>query len=208
METNINTLSILIPSIPERKENLFRLQKELYKQAFAIHNTFPIIGCIEILVDDSKSFLNGGLKVGKKREGLIRRAQGRYVCFLDDDDIPAPNYVKTLLELCAEGNHVVTFMALFKLNDYWGMVNMSLKNKENEQATPDKIIRRPPWHICPVWTEFARLYDFKDVNNAEDFEWMEKVLSHCATESHTDKILFQYNHNSNSEVDKIENLNK
>lgn len=201
----MNTLSILIPSIPERSEKLKMLQKELYKQAFNLHASFPGHGYIEVLVDDSKSFLNGGLSIGKKREALIKRANGRYVNFLDDDDTISPEYVKTLLELCSYGRHVCTFRSLFKLNDYWGLVNMSIYNKENEQATPERMIQRPPWHICPVWTEFARIYPFNDVNNAEDFEWMEKVLSHCENEAHTDKILFQYNHGDHSEADKITN---
>jgi hypothetical protein len=202
----MNTLSILIPSIPERKDKLIRLHAELYKQAFEINNTFPILGHIEVLVDDSKSFLNGGLSIGKKRSALVKRAQGKYLNFLDDDDTIAPNYVKTLLELCSYNKHVCTFRSLFKLKDYWGIVNMSLSNKENEQATPDKMIQRPPWHICPIWTEFARKYEFSDINNAEDYQWMEKVLSHCQTEAHTDKIIFQYNHGDHSEADKIENL--
>lgn len=201
----MNTLSILIPSIPSRRDKLNTLHAEIYRQAFAIHNTFPVIGYIEVIIDDSKSYLDGGISIGKKRDNLIRRAQGRYVCFLDDDETISPDYIKTLLLLCNEGSHVVTFRALFKLTDYWGLVNMSLFNTINEQATPEGIIQRMPWHICPVWTEFARLYSFNNKNNAEDFEWMKKVLKHCHTESHTDRIIFQYNHNSNSEADKIEN---
>ncbi len=201
----MNTLSILIPSIPSRRNKLLAIREELYKQAFAIHSTFPTVGYIEVLSDDSTSFLDGGLSIGKKRELLVRKAQGKYLCFLDDDDTISPDYVKTLLSLCSENNHVVTFRSLFKLTDYWGLVNMSLSNRFNEQATPERIIQRPPWHICPVWSEFARIYPFSDINNAEDFAWMEKVLSHCQTESHTDKIIFQYNHNSDSEADKIEN---
>ena len=202
----MNTLSILIPSIPSRKDKLLRLQTELYKQAFALHATFPGHGYIEVLVDDSKPFLDGGLSIGKKRESLVQKAQGRYVLFLDDDDTISPDYVKTLLELCSKGMHACTFRALFKLQDYWGLVNMSIENKENEQATPDRMIQRPPWHICPVWTEFARIHPFNDSNNAEDYEWMEKVLSHCQTEAHSDRIIFQYNHGPGSEADKIENL--
>lgn len=200
---NNNTLSILIPSIPSRRAKLERLHAELYRQAFALHTLAPGSGYIEVLIDDSKPFLEGGLSIGKKREALVQRAQGKYICFLDDDDTVSPDYVSTVLGLCAQNKHICTFRALFKLADYWGTVNMSLLNKENEQARPEGVIQRPPWHICPVWSEFARIYPFEDINNAEDFAWMEQVLRHCTTEAHTDKIIFQYNHGNHSEADKI-----
>lgn len=200
-------LSILIPSIPERSANLNMLldnifiQNELAKKI----DCFEYMGGIEMCIDDSKSFLNGGLSIGKKREGLVKKATGKYLCFLDDDENISPNYVETLLRMCNEDKDVCTFRSIFKLKDYWGLVDMKMVYKVNDQASPDYTIRRPPWHICPVRSEFAKLYPFEDINNAEDFKWFEKVLSHCTSEAHTDRILFQYNHNINSEADKIEN---
>lgn len=198
----MNTLSILIPSIPSRWYRLVVLREELYRQAFNVHVLGR--GMVEVLVDDSPAFLDGGLSIGKKREALVKRAQGKYVCFLDDDDQPSPDYLETLLGLTAKGKHVCTYRALFKLADYWGLVNMSLKNPENEQATPERMIERRPWHICPVITEFALNTPFEDISNAEDSRWMEGVLKHCETEAHSDRILFQYNHGAASEADKIE----
>lgn len=107
--------------------------------------------------------------------------------------------------MCNYGQDVVTFQALAKLQTAWGIINMKLAYKVNDQFTPEHTIRRPPWHICPVRSEFAKLYEFEDINNAEDFKWFEKVLTHCTTEAHTDKILFQYNHGTHSEADKITN---
>ncbi len=190
-------LSILIPTIPYRYRYMQRLFDELRKQSD--NYKLPI----EVLTMPGPPFLNGGLSIGKKREALVKGATGKYLCFLDDDDTISPDYVETLLRLCNEGKHVCSFRAIYKLQTYWGVVNMSLSNRENEQATPERIIQRPPWHMCPVWSEFAKLYEFKDINNAEDFDWMQRVLSHCQTEAHTDRILFQYNHGPHSEADKI-----
>lgn len=191
-------LSILIPSIPERSYKKFELEFNLKVQAVK-HN----ISKVEILSDCRPSFLKGGPSIGKKRDDLVKAATGKYLCFLDDDDTVSPDYIETLFRLCNEGKHVCSFRALYKLKTYWGVVNMSLQNKENEQATPERIIQRPPWHMCPVWSEFAKQYEFKDINNAEDFDWMQRVLTHCEAEAHTDRILFQYNHGSHSEADKI-----
>lgn len=197
-------LSILIPSIPERKKLLNNLMNELKRQ-LSIIKYHESLGEIRILYNDGKSFLDGGLSIGKKREQLVMQSTGKYLCFLDDDETISPDYAETLLRLCNQDQDVCTFKAFSKLESCWGIINMSLKYKVNDQFSPEYEIRRPPWHICPVRADFARLYKFKDKNNAEDFEWFEKVLTHCTTESHTDKIIFQYNHGKHSEADKIEN---
>jgi len=85
---------------------------------------------------------------------------------------------------------------------------MRLAYKVNDQFTPEHTVRRPPWHMCPVRSEFAKLHEFEDISNAEDSRWFEQVLTRCTTESHTDKILFQYNHGNHSEADKITNHGK
>lgn len=206
METeNIQPLlSILIPSIPERKELLDKLLIELNCQITECSDLINY-GHIEILVENGQTFLNGGRSIGKKRQLLLDNATGKYILYLDDDENISPNYIETMLRLCSEDKDVCTFRAIIKLKYYWGLVDMRLLYKENDQATPEFIIRRTPWHINAIKTEFAKLYSFEDKNNAEDYVWMEKVLTHCTTEAHTDRILFQYNHGIGSEADRIEN---
>lgn len=205
--TGITILSILIPSIPKRADKLSKLFHILWAQIDQLKQ-HEMLGKVEIIVDDSVSFLDHGLSIGKKRQGLVNEATGKYLCFLDDDESIAPNYVETLLRLCNCDLDVCTFRSIIKLESAWGMVDMRLVYKTNDQFSPEYIMRRPPWHICPVRSEFAKLYEFEDINNAEDYAWFEKVLSHCTTEAHTDKILFQYNHNKNSEADLITNTKK
>jgi len=196
-------LSILIPSIPSRRDKLSLLFCELADQRRNLMDNHPSISEIEILVDNSPAFLDGGFSIGDKRGMLVDRSSGKYVCFLDDDESIAPNYVESLVRLCLQDADVVTFRAMAKLKDFWGLVDMRLAYKVNDQMTPEYTVRRPPWHMCPVKSKYAKLYKFEDKNNAEDFEWMEKVLRHCTTEAHTDKILFCYQHGDHSEADKI-----
>jgi hypothetical protein len=76
----------------------------------------------------------------------------------------------------------------------------------NEEATPDRIIKRNAWHICAVKTEYAKLHTFEDINYAEDWKWFEQVLTHCQTEAHTDAVIHSYQHSAQtSESDKITN---
>lgn len=198
-------LSILIGTIKERNERFTVLHNELIRQKTYVESFHPSLGTIEIVVNGDTRYLDGGPSIGEKRQALLNAAHGEYICFLDDDESISPDYVETLLRLCGYGQDVCTFRALLKLETYWGLVDMRLAYKLNDQSTPEHTMRRPPWHICPVKRKYAILHKFTDKNNAEDFEWFERVLAQCTTDAHTERILFQYNHGIGSEADKIEN---
>lgn len=197
-------LSILIPSIPERREKLLKLTNELYKQCLALQTTHPTLGSVEILVDDSVKFLDGGLSIGGKRDLLKQRASGKYLCFLDDDDWVFPNYIETLVRLCNEGKHIVTFRTIVKNDYYCATIDMDLNTLVNTEVSPHGITNRTPWHICPVLSSIAKNEPFSIMNHNEDWDWMERVLKNVKTQSHSDMILTQYNHSeAGSEADKI-----
>lgn len=199
-------LSILIPTIPERGKIFTELFNEVHKQVAYMATVHPTLGEIEVLVDDSKRFLDGGLSIGKKREALVHRASGKYLCFLDDDESIAPNYVEVLVRLCQVNRDICTFSSLAKLDNFWMVVDMSMIWPHNEQARPGGIHRKP-WHICPVRSSIAKKHSFPDNNYGEDWGWMEKVLKDCRTEAAGfPQIIHQYNHSSkHSEADKIIN---
>lgn len=202
--TGVTILSILIPTLPSRQKQFDELIHEIRGQSYNLSKEHPMLGVVHVAWDDSASFLNGGLSIGKKREELIKRAEGKYLCFLDDDEDIAPNYVETLVRLCQHDRDVCTFRNLTKTDNYWTIVDMSLNYAHNDEANANYITRRSPWHICPVKTEFAKLYDFEDINYGEDWKWFEKVLKHCANEAHTDAVIHCYNHSSkHSEADRI-----
>jgi len=198
-------LSVLIPSIPDRRSKLIALTNELYRQVLALQTTHPSLGSVEILVDDSKKFLDGGLSIGSKRDLLKQRASGQYLCFLDDDDNVMPNYIETLVRLCNEGQDIVTFRALVKNDYYCSLIDMQLATLVNTEVSPHGNIARTPWHICPVKSAIAKNEPFAlDKNHNEDWDWMARVLKNVHSESHGDMILTQYNHSeAGSEADKI-----
>ena len=197
-------LSILIPTLPQRKKMFNILRKNLTAQIDFVHSTHPSLGQVEILFDSSKKFLKGGLSVGAKRDALKCRATGDYLVFVDDDDIVAPNYLESILRLMESNPDIITFRSLYKSSTYWGIVDMNLNHAENEQMNDSTIVKRQPFHVCPIRTSIAQLHSFPDINNAEDWGWMVKVLTDCKTQSHSDQILHQYNEFASvSEVNKI-----
>ena len=197
-------LSILIPTLPQRKKMFNILRKNLTAQIDYVHSTHPSLGQVEILFDSSKKFLKGGLSVGAKRDALKCRATGEYLVFVDDDDIVAPNYLESILRLMESNPDIITFRSLYKSEHYWGIVDMNLNHAENEQMNDSTIVKRQPFHVCPIRTSIAQQHSFPDINNAEDWGWMVKVLTDCKTQSHSDQILHQYNEFASvSEVNKI-----
>jgi glycosyltransferase involved in cell wall biosynthesis len=200
-------LSILIPSIPERSLKLNKLLLHLQKQIDYCDNIHRTLGKVEVVVDDSKRFLQGGLSIGDKRNGLLNRSTGKYICFLDDDDWTSPDYVETLLRLCNQDKDVCTFKSLFKCDDYWTVINMQLGNS-NDGATPEREVKRNAWHVCPIRRDIAIEYEFNGLNHNEDWDWMGRVLNGVKTEAHSERILHNYNHYKlDSEADKILNEN-
>lgn len=205
MSAKNNVLSILIPSIPERIEKFTGLKREIMTQINYIYEVHPALGSVQVVTNLSKSFKDGGPSIGRKRQTLIERASGKYLCFLDDDESVAPNYVETILRLIYDDDpDVVCFRSIAKMDNFWTIIDMSLKNKENEQATPDNIVNRLPWHICPVRSEFAKKEIFNDSNYGEDWQWFERVLKLCKMEVKSNAVIHQYNHsNKHSMADNV-----
>lgn len=195
-------LSILIATTPDRNEMFTRLYNELHRQLEFMQSFHTSLGEIEIIVDDSKRFLDGGLSIGKKREALLMRSKGKYSCWLDSDDWISPMYLETLVRLCQHDRDVCTFRNMTKLEAYWMVVDMSI-HYPNDQPNPNYTVRRKPWIVCPIRTEFAKLFKFPDSNYSEDSEWLDKVLTRCTTEAKTEQILHEYRHGKHSEADKI-----
>lgn len=197
-------LSILMCTIPEREKEFVSLLRKFQYQWKRLEYQHPTLGFVEVVWDNTESFLKGGISIGVKRNGLVNKARGKYLLFLDDDEDIAPNYLETLVRMCHQNKDVVTFRDLTTTDFYWTVIDMSLKHTEDEQATPDRIVKRKPWLVCPVRSDYAKRFSFPDINYGEDAIWMNQVLTLCETEIHTDQILRSYRHSSkHSEADKI-----
>ena len=96
-------LSILIPTLHSRKVKLERLMKLLRDQ---------LQPDIEVLLEPDK----GEVSIGCKRNALLHRALGDYVCFIDDDDTVSPDYIACLMEGIYRGVDVVSIRGRFSEN--------------------------------------------------------------------------------------------
>ena len=149
-------ISILILSIPSRTESVTALMKKLEGQLGNRRS-------VEILVlTDNKS-----QSISEKRNVLLQAARGQFVCFMDDDDGIANNYVDALLTAATENPTVdcISFDQFCSLdgepmNVSFGIGNPHGQLWRNEEGLLGDI-KRPPYHMCLWRREIAQSEEFR-----------------------------------------------
>lgn len=177
-------LSILIPTMPKRAKQLAGLTAMLKAQ----------IGtrAVEILTDDSEG------TVGAKRNTLLQSAKGEYVCFFDDDDTPAPNYINLIISAiqsnpdCCSLNGVITTDG----KDPKTFIH-SIEYKSWFER--DGIYYRPPNHLNVIKSSIAKQFQFPEKNFGEDAAWSMAICDSgvLKTEAVINETLYYYTYISN-----------
>lgn len=90
-------LSILMPALSERCWEL--LHSELMRQVRLVYQ--PVQVLVELDCGERSS--------GSKRQALLDKAAGKYICYVDDDDRVSADYVQSLVNGCMSDSDVVTF---------------------------------------------------------------------------------------------------
>lgn len=137
---------------------------------------------IEILIADQEDW-----SVSDKRQWCLDEARGDYLCFCDDDDLVASDYVERIYPLL-DGVDYVGFRLQLYID---GM----------PQKPTFHSLRYPEWsddaagyyrnvsHLNPVRTEIARQGRF-DGGYGEDKRWADQV--HPVTEHYVDDVMYKY----------------
>ena len=201
-------LSVLICSLQKRLSKFTLLAEHLEKQVQG--------NPVEILwLGDNKT-----MSVGEKRNKLLTISKGDYVCFVDDDDWVADDYIDEILRGIASKADCVTFNAVYTSVDtlsptlplsakggknlplegdkkgYPGNVETidvyySLKNILNVDE-PGKPRLRVPNHLIPMKREFALATMFAEKNFGEDTDYGLRVRRILKTEYKIEKPLYYY----------------
>jgi glycosyltransferase involved in cell wall biosynthesis len=165
------TLSILICSvdIEERQIKLKKLISELNRQ---ISKNYAE-EIIEVIVDTD----NMNKSVGQKRNDLIEKAQGQFICFIDDDDFITENYLSVILHHLNSGidilligiEHIVNGVNQTKI-----LPSLYLDNL----TTSEVVFKTNHFHLCPHKKSIAERVLFDCVNFAEDMIYSQKMVKH------------------------------
>lgn len=176
-------LSILIPTMPKRIGLLNRLLKVLNAQ---------VTDEVEILTYSD----DGRITTGRKRNDLIQQAQGKYVVFVDDDDMVADTYINDILGAAKHNPDCITFRGWMTTdNRSKTEFRLSINYPYSEGWYEGKMIYfRYPNHITPIKKEIAIKVQFPNVSIGEDYSYATQLhkLGLLKTEVHIQKELYFY----------------
>jgi glycosyltransferase involved in cell wall biosynthesis len=188
-------LSILILTLPTRIDCYSSLIKSLNQQV--IENN--LINRVQILsFCDTKE-----ISVGEKRNILLNKSCGRYVCFIDDDDVISDDYLIRLISAISSNADVITFCGDYVENNLRTAFSISMVHRGNYNHT--NIFYRLPNHLCPVKREIALSCQFTDKNFGEDSDYAERINKHLKNEFHIQDKLYFYMYDSNTSQTKPNN---
>lgn len=171
-------LSILIASLPERAEFLKRMLGYLG----------PMPEGAEVVIDLEPR----GMSTGQKRNNLIDKAQGEWVCFVDDDDYVAPDYVSSIMEALEQNPDCVTFQGKY-FQDTVFVFDWTIKLGERYEERGGHVYRWPN-HLSVMRKSIASSVKFPPITQGEDYAWSRSIMEQglLKTEVHIPKQLYYY----------------
>jgi hypothetical protein len=132
------------------------------------------------------------LGVGGKRDIMRQRSTGEYVCHFDDDDLPAPDYIATILPLLDGVVDYVGFQLYVTVNKkYIGPTIHSLEYSGWTDDYNDPKHFRDISHLNPMRRELAMLKPFSGPIG-EDHRWSDSMRGLVKTQHYVDKVLYYY----------------
>ena len=188
-------VSILIPTLLERKDKFAELLEKIEKQIKENQ--------LEDLVEILSICDNRNIKLSEKRNRMQQMAQGQYFMHLDDDDTISEDYLKTVIDEIKKLDKevdVITYDQFCKVNGDEFIVSASFN--AGAGLTPMgindngiKLFIRVPWQYS-LWNtkKYSKIWRTDaDTNAREDQNWLQRVyLEYPKTQHHIDKILHTY----------------
>jgi glycosyltransferase involved in cell wall biosynthesis len=155
------TIGIL--HLPKRANFYNALMSELNKQIKLLNAE----NIIEIITETD----NGENSVGKKRNNVIDKAKGEYVCFIDDDDMITDIYVPKTLKALETKPDVVELVGFLPKYDLPFIHNLNCGGHFKK----DGIQFRTPNHLNTIKTEIAKQVRYPEISHGEDQDYSHRL---------------------------------
>jgi glycosyltransferase involved in cell wall biosynthesis len=140
------------------------------------------------------------MTIGDKRNRLIQMATGKYIAFIDDDDMIHRDYLRVILRSLELDPDVVGIV---------GEITMRVPNRgtmkrrfyhtiaNSVYRTSQRGYERPPNHLNPMKRDIAAKFEFVDKSHGEDTDWAMRICKAKVLQSEVmnDNILYYYNFN-------------
>jgi glycosyltransferase involved in cell wall biosynthesis len=177
-------LSILIPTLPNRKAMLEELLNNLWSQAKknSLENHF------EVFTDDDSL-----MTIGEKRNKMLQSASGEFVVFIDDDDEISDDYLLSIIgAIILDPNADCVGMRGYITFDGQNRKQWSISRHHKTWHEESGIYFRTPNHISPVKTEIAKKCGFPSIKDGEDYAYSMAILPYLEREIFIDKEIYHY----------------
>ncbi len=141
----------------------------------------------------------GQIKVGQKRQDILNRAKGRFIAFVDDDDMVSLDYIKRIVR-SIDKNKEADCISLNGIFHSPGNPPKSFQHSIAHKTyfeTPDAFCR-PPNHLNPIKTSRARMIGFGPKQCGEDFDYAMGLVDAGVLKVETDsgaEPLYHYQYN-------------
>lgn len=185
--------SVLIPTIPGREAGLHRLMASIREKVARI--------CPELRIEFCLAFDNRETSIGLKRQSLLKRANGKYLSFVDDDDDITDAYIEDLSECFKGGFHTMRLRGQMSEYTFTHSTAIQLSDRMATMDFPP-VFQRPPNHLNPMLSEVAKLIPFKDAIHGEDLDWTIRLYraKFLETEYRSDPTRVHYIYNLGERV--------
>lgn len=205
-------LSILIPSTPDRKEDLQKLLECIDKQEYVrkvdmydvdglkCERYWDILCPIEVLVFEDAKIMT----IGEKRELLYKHAKGTHSIQVDSDDLLAPNAIQLILEAIRSNPEipVITFRERCMINGEYKSSNHSIKYEKWQDNFDGYSFVRCPFYKDVIRTDIAKSVPFNRVRWNEDEQQSMALKPLLTDEIHIDKELYYYIYNETNPTER------
>lgn len=176
-------VSLLICTLPERRSIYDRLIVELERQK----KTTTLR--VEILSDNR----DRTVRVGKKRNDLVKRAKGKYCCFIDDDDMVSSDYISIYQKALSSGTNpdCVTLNGILYIRgkeERFFYHSMKYPNWTEDE----KGYYRFPNHLNLMKTYIMEMIGFENKSYGEDFDFSVRLRQAGILQSEYEHSEIQY----------------
>jgi len=181
-------ISILIPTMKPRQALFEQVLAEVQRQ---IRETPEIR--VEVLWESD----NGELTLGQKRNVLMDRCSGKYHCFVDDDDVLAPYFLKTFVPMIqsTEDYDCASFVGAHYVRGKFNKLFHHSLDYPEWYEKPDRFIRSvSPMNL--IRTSIVRQVRYADIRNTEDHEFSKRLMASGLLKKefkiHPDRPIYHY----------------
>ena len=189
----MNLLTIMIPSLDSRADKLNRLINELTLQ----NNTVNQNEVGNIIIDVYLEFQHAS--IGYRRNTLLGRANSKYVCFFDDDDMPTEHYINKMVAGMLQDVDCCSLKGIYTVNGqnpeiFEHSIKYNIWKTNEGTQYPNVKYERPPNHLNCIKSDIAKQFKFRDISHGEDNDWSDVLRDSkkIQTEYYIEQPIYQY----------------